>query len=356
MIRSVGRPFVAGSPKQTRAAPTNRPAPRRLLSRLLTASCLVYLAVVVLLWLLLAWADLWWTATLLLFSPRVLFVVPLFVLLPFVLLSRRPRLLLPLGLAGLLAAGPLSGGRVPWRVLLQEPAEGMRFRVLTCNMHYGRYASGPLEDLVRDADPDVVALQEWDRHNHSEYLTASGWYTHRLPHLFLASRHRILQVSELGRDSIHDWARSTRYELETPTGAVTLFNLHLASPREGIYETVHQPETGTAVVEDNAALRWRQSRLVAGAAAQASGPVLLVGDFNTPPESAIFRSVWQRYTDAFSEAGWGWGYTFYGSKTAVRIDHILAGPGRRCRRCWVGPSIGSPHKPVVADLVWQGPE
>jgi endonuclease/exonuclease/phosphatase (EEP) superfamily protein YafD len=37
-------------------------------------------------------------------------------------------------------------------------------------------------------------------------------------------------------------------------------------------------------------------------------------------------------------------------KTGVRIDHILAGHGWRCRRCWVGPNIGSAHRPVIADL------
>ena len=40
------------------------------------------------------------------------------------------------------------------------------------------------------------------------------------------------------------------------------------------------------------------------------------------------------------------------STAAVRIDHILAGPGWRCGRCWVGPDVGSPHRPLLADLVY----
>jgi endonuclease/exonuclease/phosphatase (EEP) superfamily protein YafD len=39
----------------------------------------------------------------------------------------------------------------------------------------------------------------------------------------------------------------------------------------------------------------------------------------------------------------------------VRIDHILAGPGWQAERCWVGPDVGSPHRPVIADLIWTGP-
>ena len=41
-------------------------------------------------------------------------------------------------------------------------------------------------------------------------------------------------------------------------------------------------------------------------------------------------------------------------KTTVRIDHVLAGKGWNCVRCWVGPNVGSPHRPVLADLVWTG--
>jgi endonuclease/exonuclease/phosphatase (EEP) superfamily protein YafD len=83
--------------------------------------------------------------------------------------------------------------------------------------------------------------------------------------------------------------------------------------------------------------------------------VLLAGDFNTPPESALFSQLWGGYTDAFSTAGWGWGYTFRSWKTTVRIDHILAGPGWSCERCWVGPYVGSPHRPVLADLTYSAP-
>jgi vancomycin resistance protein VanJ len=78
----------------------------------------------------------------------------------------------------------------------------------------------------------------------------------------------------------------------------------------------------------------------------------VMGDFNTPPESRIFPQVWGGYTDAFSAAGWGWGYTFIGARTTVRIDHILAGRGWRVTDCRVGPNVGSPHRPVIAGLVW----
>ena len=75
---------------------------------------------------------------------------------------------------------------------------------------------------------------------------------------------------------------------------------------------------------------------------------------SVPNPSCVRQTYWSKYTNAFSEAGLGWGYTFYANRTSLRIDHILAGPGWRCRECWVGPEVGSEHRPVIADLEWHG--
>jgi len=137
---------------------------------------------------------------------------------------------------------------------------------------------------------------------------------------------------------------------------VHLFNDHMASTRDAIYETIHEKRKGPTELLANGARRREQSTFVAGKAADCQGPVLIVSDFNTPIESSIFPEVWGGYTDAFTTAEWGWGYTFFGGKTTVRIDHVLAGKGWDCSACRVGPFVGSPHRPVIADLVWTAHE
>jgi endonuclease/exonuclease/phosphatase (EEP) superfamily protein YafD len=77
--------------------------------------------------------------------------------------------------------------------------------------------------------------------------------------------------------------------------------------------------------------------------------MLLAGDFNTPSDSVIYREYWSPFHNAYSDAGFGWGYTYFSRRAAVRIDHQLAGSGWRCRKCWVGADVGSPHRPVIAD-------
>lgn len=297
------------------------------------------------------WADAWWLATLVLFAPRWPLALPLAVLVPIALVFR-PRAVVLLLVTALLIAGPVMGFCLPWQQLMQSAPPGKTLRVLTCNMHYSHDDPGLLDRLVADTSPDVVAVQEWPASKRSVLHTTPGWHINQDWRLFLASRYPIRRVIELGENSMSAEASVKQYELDTPMGTVHLFSLHLATARQGLADTIHEHENGRAELEVNIDRRREQSQYVAGEAAQLQGPVVLVGDFNTPPQSRLFSSVWGDYTDAFAAAGWGWGYTFFGNRTMVRIDHILVGKGFYCRRCQVGPYVGSPHHPVLADLVW----
>src|SRR5439155_5647959 len=100
--------------------------------------------------------------------------------------------------------------------------------------------------------------------------------------------------------------------------------------------------------------RRHQSEAISPRAKETRGPVLLAGDFNLPVESAIYRRSWSSFSNAFSTAGLGWGHTKLTSWHGVRIDHVLAGPGWQFRRCWVGPDVGSDHRPLIAEAQWVG--
>jgi vancomycin resistance protein VanJ len=311
-------------------------------------------AIVVSAWAAIHAGDVWWPGTVLLFGPRWLLALPLIPLVLAATLWRR-RSLPVLAMALLLLLGPLMGFNIPWRGDVPAGPPRLRMRVLTCNIHYKRPLKRSLQRLLDDADPDVVAVQELPGEVPIDYFTGEGWHVRREGRLLFASRYPIGQANSLGTQSMQLPGLIMRYELDTPGGAIVLYSLHLASPREGLYDTTHHPESGNVELEDNSVVRFRQSESLAHIVERETKPVLLMGDFNTPPESAIFRRVWDRYHDAFTEAGWGWGYTFLGGRTAVRIDHILAGPDWYCERCWVGPFIGSPHRPVLADLLLAEP-
>jgi endonuclease/exonuclease/phosphatase (EEP) superfamily protein YafD len=334
--------------------PAQRPFPpsgrlRSWLGGLVAASCWLYLAVAASLWWLLHWADLWWPATFFLFSPRWLTLVPALGLLILAVLFRRRSLPIAL-LSAVVIAGPVMGLCIPWPSWPKTPPSSLRVRVLTCNIHYKHPHLPVVERLILTTKPDIVAFQEWPDLGPKDLFDGPDWHIHRSRHLFLASRFPISDVISLGREMMSSRGAALGYELETPVGPIYFFNLHLSSPRRGLYQTIHETPKGIETLEGGSALRRQQSERVRKAAEAVSGPVLLAGDFNTPPESAIFREVWTRFQDAFGQAGLGWGYTFKGGKTIVRIDHVLASPGWVCDRCWVAESIGSPHWPVVAEL------
>jgi vancomycin resistance protein VanJ len=318
---------------------------------LVTALCALYAAAVVGFCLLLHLAsDRWWVATLILYGPRWPAALPLVVLVPAAAVYRR-------WLLGLLAAAsvvllvPVMGLCLPWAVLSRPPCRGRMVRVLTCNVHGRDLDPQALAAVVASAEPDVVALQYWAPRYGPVVFASGDWHVREDGQLCLASRYPIRSAELLDDpDFTHTGSAAGRYEVETPAGTVVFVNLHLASPRDGLEEVMYSHGLRGSQLAANSDVRRRQSEKVARWLEPAPGPLLLAGDFNTPPESTIYRRYWSGYANAFSTAGFGFGPTHFTRRTAVRIDHILAGPGWHCERCWVGPAVGSPHRPVVADL------
>jgi endonuclease/exonuclease/phosphatase (EEP) superfamily protein YafD len=314
----------------------------------------LYLALVLALWWLLATAgDRWWVATVLMFGPRWVWLLPLAVLALAPIVARR-RAWLPVGLALVVVAGPIMGLCIPWPSL--EGDNGPTFRVLSCNVHLGEMDPVALAGVLDEARPDVVILQEYRRAHEAVVFAHGDWHIQSGQALCLASRYPIVRAEiDEGPDFSRDRGRLARYELDTPAGTVHVVSLHLASPRDGLEEVIRQRGGPAPLLEANSRLRFRQSVDVARWIAPCRGPLLIAGDFNTPVESWIYQTLWARYTNAFSEAGFGYGNTHFTRRTRTRIDHILLGPGWRCRRCWVGPPVGSSHRPVLADVQWTGP-
>jgi len=296
--------------------------------------------------------DRWWLATMLLFGPRWVWGAPLALLLP-AAGWLRPRRWWVVFLGVGIALIPVGGLRVPWRTFTFATSQPC-LRVLTCNIHRQQTDTKSLAKLIAAVHPDVVALQNWSS-SHAAVFGQGGWFMHRDGELLLASRFPIGRVTQVDQLDEGGWDGSgTCYELQTPWAVVPFFNLHLASPHRYFEDVLESDPTGPEGVRANSACRERQSKLVSDLALAQGPATLLAGDFNTPDDSPIFRRAWASFSDAFTIAGWGFGRTFYTRRTAIRIDHILAGPAWRCRRCWVGPTVGSPHLPVIADIEFVG--
>jgi vancomycin resistance protein VanJ len=309
--------------------------------------------------------------------------------------GRRWTLFVPVALAAVWVVWPLMGFCFNWSVVRGpwSVADGQRttIRVLTCNVGIDGYDEAALARLVDEAQPDVVTLQEgftWKAEgkrqkaegtgkaegkrqkadglgrpspNHPSSLIphpSSHWFVSASPGIMLASRFPILSQQTLEREGEYGPRTvGVAYRLETPEGKINFVALHLYTPRQGLMATPLYPWEDADYLRENTAWRVQESADASRWVAGLTGPVIVAGDMNLPPESEIFRRDWSSYTDAFSAAGFGYGYT-YGYDAShpfwgIRIDHILAGEGWHVERAWVGPHVHSDHRPVLANLIRQ---
>lgn len=312
-----------------------------------------YLIVVAIAWATVRFAgDRWWPATLMLFGPLWIFMIPGMILIPAALVFRRRSLGILL-VAQTIAAFPLAGLCIPFRTWFARPATGQVVRLMTCNVNEHSFDENALAALVAEARPDVILLQEWPRLRNTALRLEGMRYFHHdsESELYIASRFPIRATADFTDPNWADFGGSaTRYDLDTPAGPLHLFNLHLASPHLPFQAVIDAKPSATARVNMHLAVRSEQSQRLSDVIEKTGPDALVAGDFNTLCQGAIYHQYWSRFTDAFSTAGLGLGHTYFAEGAAVRIDHVMMGNGWKCRRCRVGASVGSPHHPVIAEL------
>ena len=335
------------------------------LSRLLIVYLLVLVALTVLSR---SGTDRWWFGALNLYLPQALWAIPGILLAVCTLKMAWKLTWLPV-LCVFWVAGPLMGFKWPL-YQAQESAGGIPLRVMTWNVKYGGHndlAHLALRYDIEWNNPTVVFLQEaggalqgtladyfrdWNVRSCGEYLVAS-----RLP----LGELQVRQLSPAG-------SRCVRSQLQVGPTAVTLYDIHLESPRDGLgamsearENPWHLPKAAQQL-ENNMAKRLIEVRTLQEYLRQEKGPVIIAGDLNSPDASlvgATLRAV--DLHDAFDTAGKGYGYT-YGhfllrhrvpalNFSWMRIDHIMMSPQFKSRRCWTGIGEASEHRPVIADLV-----
>lgn len=347
--------FRRGVASARRALPAAPPVLLRALAWAAWGYAALVALVCAVLWTL---GDRWWPATVYLFGPRWVVLLPLALLAPAAALLR-PRLLAPLLAAAAVMLFPVMGLRAGWRSWAGgEPAPGT-LRVVSLNAEGEPWAAERLIARVAEWRPQAVAVQECSDRVSEALERVRGWTFRRDGQLCLLSRFPLRSAEVMDRsrfDLVRDagiggTSAAVRYTLDAPGGPVQLVNLHLETPRKGL-EGVFRGDGDQ--VESNAISRGIESRVASRWAAQGQLPLLVAGDFNLPVESRIYRESWGGFGNAFSRAGRGFGFTRYNGWIRVRIDHVLAGPGWRVDRAFVGPDVGSDHRPVVADLVWTG--
>lgn len=80
-------------------------------------------------------------------------------------------------------------------------------------------------------------------------------------------------------------------------------------------------------------------------------PVIIGGDFNSPPGGPVHELLKPDYDDVFRKVGTGWGNTYHRRVPILRIDRLFVNSGLQPVRCCAATTRASDHRMVIADLL-----
>lgn len=233
--------------------------------------------------------------------------------------------------------------------------DAVTLRVLTYNTHHGanrsdRLDPGAIAQTIERVQPDVVALQEVDRHygDRSGRVDQPSWYAERLGMHLHYGPNLMLDPDEEGRPREYGLAWLSRHPF-TATDHVRY--AWLAEEQRGLL-TVRVTWNGVAVRLINTHLsstdgsaRAEQIRELVTYVDGDAVPTVVVGDFNArrrDPELSILRT---RLTDA-----WDRGEGLPLTCGLRRIDYIWMTRELTPVRSRVVRSRASDHHALVSDL------
>ena len=286
-----------------------------------------------------------WLGALLIYAPQVQWLVPPALALLATLAARRALLAL---INAAVLVGVLLG---PVGLELNRPDTAPpgwgTVRVATWNVYGYTRERDVVRDRIMSWDCDIVCLQEARAQTFDDLLPgyesvlASDLRTHVRGRII---GHRMIRTE---RRRAHPMLE---VQAETDAGPVTVVSVHFprttrarSMPRE-IEPLARYVELSVRVRDDKFA---QLERLL-----PPDGPMLVMGDMNTPPTSRYWRSLRAQMIDSFDAVGRGLGYSFVWRRKwpSLRIDYVWAGGGATPLRCWTEEAAPSDHRPVLAEI------
>lgn len=302
--------------------------------------------------LLLGLADRWWPATVLAFAPRWPVLAPAVVLAAVAAHARAFRWALAHGAAALVVLVLYMDLELP---SLGGDGESPPIMVATYNIGGASVNAPWVKRFIADSDAHIIALIECsDDDMGSEGHDRIGDYQARFSWgLCFLSRFPILAVDARDQtDAFEKGGNATivRFELEAEGGAISVLVVHLETVREGLEALRYERLDGIPKMNENIALRRWESEMARAWSERSDLPLMVLGDFNMPVQSAIYRDNWSHLDNAFESCGSGYGSTKHTRWHGIRIDHVLTGGGLRCSAARVGDRGDSDHAPLFATL------
>lgn len=218
-------------------------------------------------------------------------------------------------------------------------AAGPPHRLVSINVHTSNRDHAAVARFIARTRPDVLVLLEVDRTWVAALATATAEYAVRI---------------EEPRDDNFGIALYAR-AAATPPRVVSLegfptidATVTVAARPWRVLATHPMPPVGAASAE----LQARQLAAVAALVRAGPGPTIVIGDLNVTPWSRGFRRLVAASGLRDSRLGFGVQATFPAGLgwIGIPIDHALVSPDLAVVDRWVGPDVGSDHRPLVLDV------
>lgn len=232
-------------------------------------------------------------------------------------------------------------------------------RVVSFNTYVHAPDASHVTDVAASTDADVLFLQEVFPGREEELVEA---FADDYPHVqidrsegvgavVVFSRFPITDVAPVGGPSERSRATSV-VTLDVDGRPVQAVSLHLISPCPACGPSILERlevESEVRSAEVGAVLDTLDPDL----------PAIIGGDLNSSDRGTPYRRlVGDGFEDVQRQAGEGMGFTWPADgwiPPVVRIDWVLT-RGLDATEAWVDDGGASDHRPVVADLVFAGPE
>lgn len=234
--------------------------------------------------------------------------------------------------------------------------------VASYNIHHGMGEDGKLDveriaNVLRNADVEVAALQEVDRHwsARSHFADQARALARMLGMYVTYGANLDQEPAAPGRPRRqYGTAILSRYPiLESHNTALPA----MGGEQRGLLEAVikfHDRRVrvySTHLQHDHQAERQLQARAILDLIGTPETPVVLMGDFNAPPDAREMQGLFDAFADAWTAAGKGDGFTYPAAAPSRRIDYVLVSDSVEVQKANVLPTGASDHLPVVAHLM-----
>ncbi len=221
------------------------------------------------------------------------------------------------------------------------PDQHGNLRILQFNLYEHKSDPKALIALINQTAPDVLLFQEYDTEWEAILKPIETMYPH----------HGIFPRYPKGHPDLGQYWRTEAAPPEVLAEAglpavktaflienrpVTVFNVHTAAP-----------------FSPSRARRYQaQMPALARQVCQTPGPVIVAGDLNAGPWSLPYRNLIRQTGLISARQGFGilgsWP-SFFGP-LRIPLDHMLVSADIQVVRCWIGPGLGSDHRPVLTEL------